>query len=275
MPGAIAGAPKPPRGRRAPLMILAVMLVFALGGSAWLTLKLFTSNDDTVTGVELSSRRSPLKTVRAERVAEPAPAITPTDSSLTLQPPPAAEAPSLLTPPPAADPVTADPPSPPRVAEKAEPPALPPISPEPENTAAMSPPPTVAPPPPPIAKAEPPPPPAMAKAEAPKPAMASAPPPVKTSKPVRTAARTGGGTYRIQLSSLPTEASAKKAQRRLTRRFGSILGDATLQIQAADLGSKGTVYRIRSAPVFSIADAKRACKLLVAKRQGCFVSGRR
>lgn len=273
MPNAIAGAPKPPRGRRAPLMILAVMLVFALGGSAWLTVKLFTRSDDTVTGVELSSRKSPLRTVRAERAIEPAPAITPTDSSPTLQLPPAAEAPSLLTPPPAADPVTNDPPAPSRVAEKAEPPALPPISPERGNSAAPSPPPAITPPP--LAKAEPPPPPVIAKAETPKPLMARAPPPAKSAKPVRTAARTGGGTYRIQLSSLPTEASAKKAQRRLTRRFGRILGDATLQIRAADLGRKGTVYRIRSAPVFSMTEAKKTCKLLVAKKQGCFVSGRR
>lgn len=281
-PGAIAGATRPPRGRRAPLMILAVMLVFALGGSAWLTVKLFTSGDDTISGVELTSRDSPLKPVAAERVAEAPPAITPLEPSPALQPPPAAEPPALLTPPPSADPVTTDPSSPPRVAEETtEPPALPPISsPEPAKTAALAPPAEIAPPPEPpappappapMAKAEPPPP-AMAKAEAPKPTKTVAPSP---SKPVQMAARTGGGTYHIQLSSLPTEASAKKVQRRLMRRFGSMLGDATLQIKAANLGKKGTVYRIRSAPVFSLSDAKKACKLLVARKQGCFVSGRR
>ncbi|CAI9398553.1 hypothetical protein ANOBCDAF_00086 [Pleomorphomonas sp. T1.2MG-36] len=58
------------------------------------------------------------------------------------------------------------------------------------------------------------------------------------------AASGGAGAY-VQLSSQRSEEAARSAFAALQRKFPSILGSATVDIQQADLGSKGVYYRAR------------------------------
>ena len=60
----------------------------------------------------------------------------------------------------------------------------------------------------------------------------------------REAASGGAGAY-VQLSSQRSEEAARSAFAALQRKFPSVLGSATVDIQKADLGSKGVYYRAR------------------------------
>jgi hypothetical protein len=99
------------RGRRGPMLILAVMLVFVLGGAAWFTVQIFTGGSDSrVAGVEI---KSPLEPVAARSGDAPAALDPPPAKRDGLQPPPAITPPAKvaapeLPPPPPADPLTAD-----------------------------------------------------------------------------------------------------------------------------------------------------------------------
>ena len=59
--------------------------------------------------------------------------------------------------------------------------------------------------------------------------------------------------------------------RRLAGKFATTLGGTPLRVRTANLGSKGTVYRIQSAAVLTSGDARKICAAMKAKRQACFV----
>ncbi len=82
---------------------------------------------------------------------------------------------------------------------------------------------------------------------------------------------TGAGAY-VQLSSSPSEADAQASVRSMTNRYGSLFGGNQLTIQSADLGQKGTWYRVRL-PVGSLSDAQAICQNIKANGGDCIVSG--
>ena len=76
----------------------------------------------------------------------------------------------------------------------------------------------------------------------------------------------------VQLSSSPTEADANASLRSLNNRFGSLFGGNRLEVQSADLGQKGTWYRVKL-PAASLADAQSVCSDIKANGGDCIVTG--
>lgn len=87
------------------------------------------------------------------------------------------------------------------------------------------------------------------------------------------AAPASGGAYVVQLLALRDEASAKAAWSKLTVKYGS-LADHALDIEKADLGDKGTFYRVRAAGFTSKSSATSFCANLKKAGQDCMVRKR-
>lgn len=263
---------KPQRSRRAPALVLAVMLVFVLGGAAWLTVKIFSGDGSgtKVAGVEM---RSPLEPAAARGADVPAPLGPPPESQGDGSKQAAAAPMPEITPPPPAEPAAAIPqPTQEAASAISEQPAAKPT----ENAPALQPAPTA---PGPVADASP----VMAKLTNPPKEAITAPQPIRpkftAAEPVRKPAATavmaslaGSGSYRVQLSSTPDSKSAEREKQRLEKRFKDALGGANLEVQMAQLSNQRTVFRVKSNATYSRSAAKQVCKLLVAKKQGCFVT---
>jgi len=78
--------------------------------------------------------------------------------------------------------------------------------------------------------------------------------------------------YVVQLSSQKTEDQAKAAFASLQKKFGAVLGGQQPNIQRADLGSKGTYFRVRVGPLASQAEAADLCRRLKSAGGSCFVT---
>jgi hypothetical protein len=82
---------------------------------------------------------------------------------------------------------------------------------------------------------------------------------------------TGSAAAYVQLSSSPSEADAQASLRALNNRYGSLFGGNSLVIQSADLGQKGTWYRVKL-PTASVADAQSVCADIKANGGDCIVA---
>lgn len=114
----------------------------------------------------------------------------------------------------------------------------------------------------------------QSKAEAP---AAAEPAPEKTvaAEPVAPApAAASGGAYVVQIMALREEGAAKSAWATLQKKHPAILGGHALDIEKADLGDKGTYYRVRAAGFETKADAQSACSSLKSAGQDCLVKAR-
>lgn len=78
------------------------------------------------------------------------------------------------------------------------------------------------------------------------------------------------GTYIVQVSSQRTQEQAQAAFGDLQRRYGSVLGGVSPVIERADLGDRGTFYRVRI-PTSSRDDAISLCERLKSAGGDCFV----
>jgi len=58
----------------------------------------------------------------------------------------------------------------------------------------------------------------------------------------------------------------------MSNRYGSLFGGNSLTIQAANLGQKGTWYRVRL-PAASLGEAQRICANIKANGGDCIVTG--
>ncbi len=79
------------------------------------------------------------------------------------------------------------------------------------------------------------------------------------------------GQYLIQLLSVRSEAAAKTAWANLQTAHSDLLGGEALNIEAADLGERGTFYRVRFGAFDTKADASAVCRELKAQGQDCLV----
>ncbi len=79
------------------------------------------------------------------------------------------------------------------------------------------------------------------------------------------------GQYLIQLLSVRSESAAKTAWANLQTAHSDLLGGETLNIEAADLGERGTFYRVRFGAFDGKADATAVCTALKAQGQDCLV----
>jgi len=101
------------------------------------------------------------------------------------------------------------------------------------------------------------------------PAEPEAPVEVVTATPTPAVAE--AGQYLIQLLSVRSEAAAKTAWANLQTAHSNLLGGETLNIEAADLGERGTFYRVRFGAFDAKADANAVCTALKAQGQDCLV----
>ena len=87
-------------------------------------------------------------------------------------------------------------------------------------------------------------------------------------------AAASGGAYVVQIMALREEGAAKSAWATLQKKHPAILGGHALDIEKADLGDKGTYYRVRAAGFETKADAQSACSSLKSAGQDCLVKAR-
>lgn len=79
---------------------------------------------------------------------------------------------------------------------------------------------------------------------------------------------------RIQLVSMPSEAAAWDAWKRLSGRYSSQLTGLTPVVESADLGTKGTFYRVQTGPFATVAAAQERCTAMKAAGLDCLVVGK-
>jgi len=110
----------------------------------------------------------------------------------------------------------------------------------------------------------------------------AAPPPLPQPKPAREAAqedKKGGAELAtehamvLHLSSLRSEAAAKREWSDLQQRYPEALGTMQGQFRRTELGDRGTFYRVLAGPLPSKSAAEEACAALKAKdaKQYCRV----
>lgn len=101
---------------------------------------------------------------------------------------------------------------------------------------------------------------------------AGLPPADVPSAPQRTAVGTptppSSGGFMVQIASTKSEAEAMSAFRALQQRYGGIIGPGKPSIRKADLGERGTFYRVRIG-AGSLADATALCQRLKSAGADC------
>ena len=91
----------------------------------------------------------------------------------------------------------------------------------------------------------------------------------QTAKSSAAAVQTGGNYY-VQFASLKSDADARNAWSDLQGEF-AVLKSLSLRVQQADLGARGTFYRVQAGPITE-ASARNICSQVEQKRSGgCLV----
>jgi hypothetical protein len=74
---------------------------------------------------------------------------------------------------------------------------------------------------------------------------------------------------RVQLGAMRSEELARKEWDRLKRRNGDLLGSLSVETVRADLGDKGTFFRIQAGPLPDLKEAERICDEMKRRNFGC------
>jgi len=74
----------------------------------------------------------------------------------------------------------------------------------------------------------------------------------------------------VQLGSFPDKKKAQAEMEKLQKKYSDTLGKAGLQVKRADLGAKGTYYRIQSRPMTD-PEARSICAKLWSRKAPCIV----
>ncbi|HLZ67654.1 MAG TPA: SPOR domain-containing protein [Aliidongia sp.] len=99
------------------------------------------------------------------------------------------------------------------------------------------------------------------------PQTAARPVPAPTPAPAAAA----GGPLRVQIAATKDEASARAEFARLQKAHADLLGNLSATVVKADLGDKGTFYRIQAGPIADKAQADKLCTQLKPLGIGCIV----
>lgn len=86
--------------------------------------------------------------------------------------------------------------------------------------------------------------------------------------------QTLAGGYRLQLGAFRARGQAESAWGDLVRRNSNLTASLDHSIQQADLGERGTYYRLQAGFFETAADAKSSCAAFVANRIDCIVVAR-
>lgn len=89
--------------------------------------------------------------------------------------------------------------------------------------------------------------------------------------PLTPAATAATGPLRIQIAATKDEASARAEFARLQKAHADLLGNLSATVVKADLGDKGTFYRIQAGPIADKAQADKLCSQLKPLGIGCIV----
>lgn len=76
---------------------------------------------------------------------------------------------------------------------------------------------------------------------------------------------------RVQLGAYKSETEAKEAFAKMQKKF-AVLGGKKPVVVKADLGAKGTYYRLRVGGFSAASEAQSMCKVLSAKQQACIIA---
>ena len=98
----------------------------------------------------------------------------------------------------------------------------------------------------------------------------SQPAPAQPASPALAQRPAGGGSWRVQLASVRSEAEAASEWKRLSSRYASALNGVGMQIVKADLGEKGVFYRVQGGGLDEIG-ARSVCEQLKSQNVGCVV----
>lgn len=79
---------------------------------------------------------------------------------------------------------------------------------------------------------------------------------------------------RVQLASLPSEAAAWDAWKQISGKYSAQLTGLTAMVESADLGTKGTFYRVQTGPFATVAAAQERCTAMKAAGLDCLVVGK-
>lgn len=79
---------------------------------------------------------------------------------------------------------------------------------------------------------------------------------------------------RIQLISMPSEEAAWNAWKQLSGKYSTQLTGLTAIVQPADLGTKGTFYRVQTGPFETVAAAQERCSAMKQAGLDCLVVGK-
>lgn len=93
--------------------------------------------------------------------------------------------------------------------------------------------------------------------------------PVPTPKPAAGAA--DAQLYMVQLASVPSAVAAEREWTRLRQAHPDQLGAAAVEIDAVELGDRGTFHRVRTGPFADRNAARALCRQLNAAGQECLV----
>ena len=251
---------------RAPLLVVVALVVLAaFAGVVWIAYNQGVERGRQGASLVITAPEGPVRVAPPQTTPttpftelnvykEPvAPEQEAKASALAPQPRPAAEAPQIRLSQPAAPPAAQRPAPPPAPAAKAAVPAPAPAAP-------------------------------AAKAAAPAPASAAAPP-AQTAQAVRPASppvqpaaatpqaagRAVSGAAVLQLGAFESAALANGAWQTFRSRY-SAAASLSPDVQRADLGAKGIVYRLRIGPFSDRTAATDACVQLKAEGANCFVT---
>ena len=108
---------------------------------------------------------------------------------------------------------------------------------------------------------------------APEPAPQAAAPPQATGPQTAPAIVSAvSGSFVVQVASVPANDLALAKQAEITRKHGPVLSDLAFDIAKADLGERGTFYRLRIGPFSTRDDAIKLCESLKSRGQDCYVT---
>ena len=94
--------------------------------------------------------------------------------------------------------------------------------------------------------------------------------PTETSKPAAPALATG--QYVLQIGSYPTRAEAEASWESFKSKHAGLVQDLSEDVKSADLGGKGTWYRLRLGPFAEKTAANATCEKIKAAGGSCFLT---
>ncbi len=90
-------------------------------------------------------------------------------------------------------------------------------------------------------------------------------------EPKKTIAAAQKGNWQVQLMSSPNRAAVEKSWLTMSRKY-KVLKNLPHEIESADLGAKGTFYRLKAGAFSSKAEAAAACSQIKSAGGSCFTA---